>query len=290
MKKSFSMVVAALLAVTTLAFSACGGAEKKDLSTAKSLADLKGARISAQSGTFHESARLQIEDVQGQIYDSFDAMYIALNSGALDGYIAEEPTAITLCYKNSSLGYVPLINNDTGFSATDADTALAVGCKKGSDWTETINPVLQTITTEQRSALMQEIVRANADEVVESFSVANEEPAQTTGVLKVAMECAYAPFNWTQRDDKNGAVAISGAGMSGMYANGYDVQIAKYVANALGLKLEIYSSKWESLIPGVQAGTYDLIIAGMSPTAERMEEIDFSDIYYSSNLVVIYKK
>ncbi|MFR6641532.1 MAG: transporter substrate-binding domain-containing protein [Christensenellales bacterium] len=71
--------------------------------------------------------------------------------------------------------------------------------------------------------------------------------------MKVAMECAYAPFNWAQTDDKNGAVPISSEGSDGLYANGYDVQIAKYIANALGLKLEIYAIKWDSLIPGVKA-------------------------------------
>ena len=75
-----------------------------------------------------------------------------------------------------------------------------------------------------------------------------------------------------------------------MYANGYDVQIAKYIANALGMQLEIYAEKWESLVSGVQAGTYDAIIAGMSPTADREEQIDFTNPYYVSNLVVIYKK
>ena len=100
------------------------------------------------------------------------------------------------------------------------------------------------------------------------------------------MECAYAPFNWTQTTSANGAVALG----NGTYANGYDVQIAKYIAAELGMQLEIVPNKWESLIPAVQSGSVDGIIAGMSPTPERMEEVDFSDCYYRSNLVIIYKK
>ena len=108
------------------------------------------------------------------------------------------------------------------------------------------------------------------------------------GVLTVAMECAYAPYNWTQNDDSNGAVPISN--VSGSYANGYDVQIAQYVANRLGLKLEIYAMEWDSLIPAVNSGAIDAIVAGMSPTAERSEQLDFTDTYYESNLVVIIRK
>ncbi len=107
-------------------------------------------------------------------------------------------------------------------------------------------------------------------------------------VLKVGMECNYAPYNWSQKEETDGAVAI--ANVSGMYTNGYDVQVAKNLANALGMKLEIYSYEWDSLVPAVQSGNLDVIVAGMSPTEERKEKIEFSDIYYSSNLVVITKK
>ena len=83
---------------------------------------------------------------------------------------------------------------------------------------------------------------------------------------------------------------ISGEGKDGLYANGYDVQIAQYVANQMGLKLEIYSIEWNSLLPALESGAIDAIIAGMSPTAEREAEIDFTQTYYESNLVVIIRK
>ena len=108
----------------------------------------------------------------------------------------------------------------------------------------------------------------------------------SAGVLKVGMECAYAPFNWTQPDDKDGAVKIANA--EG-YANGYDVQIAKNIAEEIGVELEIYAYEWDALIPAVESGKLDCIIAGMSPTDERKETIDFSSNYYISNLVIITK-
>ena len=107
-------------------------------------------------------------------------------------------------------------------------------------------------------------------------------------VLRVGMECNYAPYNWSQADDSNGAVAISN--VDNMYTNGYDVQVAQKIADAMGKKLEIYSYEWDSLIPAVQSGNLDMIIAGMSPTSERREKIDFSNNYYTSNLVIVTKK
>ncbi|MGE5389602.1 MAG: transporter substrate-binding domain-containing protein [Deltaproteobacteria bacterium] len=108
-----------------------------------------------------------------------------------------------------------------------------------------------------------------------------------TKEFKVGLECAYAPFNWTQRDASNGAVAISG---SKEYAGGYDIEIAKKIAEGLGYKLVIVKTSWAGLVPAVQSGTIDAIIAGMSPTAERKKTIDFSDNYYKSELVVVVQK
>ena len=104
------------------------------------------------------------------------------------------------------------------------------------------------------------------------------------GVLTVAMECAYAPYNWVQTDDSNGAVPIRD---SNQYANGYDVQIAKLLCEANGWDLEIVQLDWDSLIPAVQSGTVDAVIAGQSMTAERMEEVDFAGPYFYATIVCL---
>ncbi len=106
-------------------------------------------------------------------------------------------------------------------------------------------------------------------------------------VFKVGLECGYPPFNWTQLDDSNGAVPIQG---SKEFAGGYDVEIAKRIAEGLGRDLVIVKTSWDGLVPSVQSDTIDAIIAGMSPTADRKLTIDFSDNYYKSDLVMVVKR
>ena len=109
----------------------------------------------------------------------------------------------------------------------------------------------------------------------------------TGKVLRVAMECGYAPYNWTQSDDSNGAVPIVG---SSDYAYGYDVMMAKYIAEQLGMELEIYKLDWDSLPLAVQSGTVDCVIAGQSITSQRLETVDFSEPYYYASIVTLTKK
>ncbi len=108
------------------------------------------------------------------------------------------------------------------------------------------------------------------------------------GVLTVGMECAYAPYNWTQMTDENGAVPISN--VPGAYANGYDVMIAKRICEAYGWELEIVSSAWDSLTPAVQSKTMDANIAGQSMTADRMAEVEMAGPYYYATIVCVTTK
>ena len=104
--------------------------------------------------------------------------------------------------------------------------------------------------------------------------------------LKVAMECGYAPYNWTQPDDSNGAVPIQD---SKDYAYGYDVMMAKKIAQELGRELQIVKLDWDSLVPAVQSGTVDCVIAGQSITSERLEMVDFTEPYYYASIVGLTK-
>lgn len=105
-------------------------------------------------------------------------------------------------------------------------------------------------------------------------------------VLRVGMECAYAPYNWAQSDNSNGAVPISG---SSDYAYGYDVMMAKYLADKLGYELEIYKIDWDSLTVALQSNKIDCVIAGQSITSERLQTVDFTSPYYYASIVALTK-
>ena len=95
--------------------------------------------------------------------------------------------------------------------------------------------------------------------------------------FRVGMECAYAPSNWQESEATDTNVPVEN--VSGAYAEGYDVQIARIIADSLGKDLVIVKLSWDGLIDALNQGQIDAIIAGMMDTAERRESINFSDPY-----------
>ena len=113
-------------------------------------------------------------------------------------------------------------------------------------------------------------------------------PGLEDGVLTVGMECVYAPYNWTQMDDSNGAVPI--VNQPGAYANGYDVMMAKKFCEKYGWELEVMALEWGGLSAALKAGTIDAAIAGQSMTDERLAEVDMAGPYYYASIVCVTKK
>lgn len=106
-------------------------------------------------------------------------------------------------------------------------------------------------------------------------------------IIYIGMEAAYPPYNWTQSDDSNGGLPIQN---SNEFANGYDVQIAKRISEETGRPVEIVKTSWDGLVPALQSDKIDLIIAGMTPTSERCEAIDFTDSYYDVKFTMVMKE
>ncbi|MDR1634868.1 MAG: transporter substrate-binding domain-containing protein [Bifidobacteriaceae bacterium] len=144
---------------------------------------------------------------------------------------------------------------------------------------------MKKMTSLAAAALLAVLTLAACGQPDDKGGTGGDSQAQTEP-LRVGMEAAYAPFNWTQKDDSNGAVKIDGGG----WAGGYDVQMAKLVAEHLKRDIVVVKTSWDGLIPALQSGKIDMIVAGMTPTEERKQAIDFSDNYYTSDIVIVVKK
>jgi putative lysine transport system substrate-binding protein len=125
----------------------------------------------------------------------------------------------------------------------------------------------------------------------ESSSTATGSDSTEKSVLRVGMECAYAPFNWTQVSDEvaDGSKAVQIYGSSD-YAYGYDVMVAQKIADELGMELEVHKVEWDSIGLALDSNEYDCIIAGMGRTSERELSYSFTEpYYYRSNCIVVKK-
>lgn len=124
-----------------------------------------------------------------------------------------------------------------------------------------------------------------------SDTAASEAEAESGEVLRVGMECAYAPFNWTQDTDTtpDGSKAVP-IYDSNYYAYGYDVAVAQMLADEMGMELEVHKVEWSSIGISMDSGDYDCIIAGMGKTAEREMAYAFTTPYYYRDNCIVVKK
>ena len=130
-----------------------------------------------------------------------------------------------------------------------------------------------------------------AQETEETAAAADDTAAAAFGeggTLRVGMEAAYAPYNWQATEETEFTIPIDN--VSGAFADGYDVQIAKTVAEGLGLEPVAVKLEWDGLIEALGQGQIDVIIAGMTATPERMESIDFTEPYYVGTYGLMVKK
>ena len=119
-------------------------------------------------------------------------------------------------------------------------------------------------------------------------STAQASEEASGGTLRVGMEAAYAPYNWQATQESEFTIPIEN--VSGAYADGYDVQIAKRVAEALDMDPVAVKLSFDGLVDALNNGQIDVIIAGMSDTPERRQSIDFSDPYIEDSIGIFVMK
>ena len=105
--------------------------------------------------------------------------------------------------------------------------------------------------------------------------------------LVIGMECAYQPFNWTENKENEWTLPIDG---TNEFADGYDIAVARYLSKDLGRDVVIKRIEWDDLIPSLNSGSINMVLAGMSSTAERRKTIDFTEPYLKSDLAFLIKE
>ena len=105
--------------------------------------------------------------------------------------------------------------------------------------------------------------------------------------LVIGMECAYQPFNWTENKANEFTLPIDG---TNEFADGYDIAVARYLSKDLGRDVVIKRIEWDDLIPSLNSGAINMVLAGMSSTEERRKTIDFTEPYLKSDLAFLIKE
>ncbi|HWL12978.1 MAG TPA: transporter substrate-binding domain-containing protein, partial [Ureibacillus sp.] len=127
-----------------------------DYANAKTIADFAGAKITSQLNTTNYAVIDQIPDVKKEVaMESFSHMRVALESGAIDGYVAERPEAISASTANPNFTYIEL---EDGFDVEEADSSVAIGLVKGDENIDVINETLNAITEEERQQIMEQAI------------------------------------------------------------------------------------------------------------------------------------
>lgn len=196
-------------------------------------------------------------------------------------------SSLTACGEEVKLTIVHF--DQTILGETQKDLGVSIGIKKGNTELETaLNASLAKIDTNTRTKWMREAVDRAADNYSTTETTPYTVPTDSSlPVLTVGLECDYQPFNWTEINANSYTYPIKG---SGEFAEGYDIQMARFLAYDMNYRLEIVKLDWEALIPALETGMINAVIAGMTDTPKRRESIDFSAEYYRSEMVLVVRE
>ena len=270
MKKLLAFMLCVVLALGVLA--GCGSTEADkaadagaatDAKVIASSADLAGAKVAVQEGT---TGDLYVTDkVEGAEVSRFKRAVDAgmdLKNGKVDAVVIDDQVAKDLVAEIEGLKILPE-------ALTEEQYAIAM-TKDDAELVEKVNKVIAEITA---NGTMETIRKAyiDKDEAALAELAAKEAPA---GDMKLVMgtNAEFAPFEY---QDDNGEIV------------GYDIEIAKEIARSMGCELVIENMAFDSLIAALNSGKIDMIVAGMTATDERRQQVEFSENYYNAAQVII---
>ena len=260
------MMAAAAAAMLALSLASCGGNSKK----IENADDLVDAVIGAQTGT---TGAIFIE---GDIADGnlgkatlqefktgIDAV-IALKQGKLDAVVIDSEPAKVFVEQNDGLKILetPYVVENYAIAVSKEDTELK----------EQMNKAIQELKDDGTLANLLDYY-INKNEAAAPYT--SPEGITYDGELIMATNAAFPPYEYYENDQ----------------VVGLDADIAKAICDKLGKKLVISDMDFDSIITAVQSGEKaDFAAAGLTITEDRLQNVDFTDSYTTSNQVIIVKE
>ena len=259
-KKATALAMSVLFAVS---MAGCGSsastAKKVEVTSVEDLADLK---IGVQTGTTGDSQASDAvnADSQMQRYNKGADAIQALKNGKIDCVVIDSLPAEKFVAANDDLKIVEGI----------FDTEEYAMCfKKGNTLRDEFNTALAEL---KEDGTLDEIMSNYiGDEVGQHPYESPADADHSKGTLTMATNAEFPPYEYHDGD------AIVGI----------DAEIAKAIADELGMELEIEDIAFDSIIPEIVSGKADMGLAGMTVTEDRMQSVDFSDTYAKASQKII---
>ena len=210
---------------------------------------LNGQNLISQTGTItYDMIDVFVEKFNAKkmnAVDSFTTAALNVTNGAAFGFTAELPVAQSYVGGNANLMLIHIDKNILGDLLNELKVSIGIG--KGNDeFKESVNSVLANISTEKRNEIMTEMVAFNSNNNEPTDNIQSE-IVGSNGTIIVGLECNYPSFNWTETSPNNYTYPISG--LSNQYAEGYDIEIAKIIAEELNMTLLVQKMEWDALLP-----------------------------------------
>ncbi len=291
MKKVFVLILSILL------LAGCSGKEtetedipvyeRKDLSAVTSVKDLAQSEI-AICTPMEEELLKQAGEVKTFYYDSTDIAVTVVKAEAIDGALMEEPVALSYCAIDPELSYVEFKNNLNGFTVDSSVTDRVALLKKNSSLTAEISEVLEDLSAQDRLQLMKEVLKVRNGQPLDHFVSDVVPPEDLKGTIRVGIENTSS-FNWIDEEEASFGSLTFKTEEDEMTCNGYDVQLAQYLANSLGYRLEVYLLDREGLFEALNRSSIDVALGDLT-AAEADAGYDVTSSCFDVNYVILYKK
>lgn len=248
--------------------------------TISSYEDLKGKTVGVKNGTAAQAFLEENKDKYGfsiKTFDTGDLMYNSLSTGAVDAVMDDEAV----------IQYAIQQGQDLSIDIEgEAIGSFGFSVKKGSQYEYLVEDFNKALAAMKEDGTYEKIMNtwlgsstASADTTDYSSRLtltgdANTKATPVKSSYTIVADSSFAPFEY---QDENGDYV------------GIDMELIKAIAEQQGFTITIQNPGFDAALNAVQAGQADAVIAGMSITDARKEIFDFSDAYYTSNILLAVK-